>query len=162
MQTRGRKTVKNRKVRRHRRAGAWWHGSGVQGHRSTSQPPGCDQDDDGGFSDNPDLLKRFYREAQSTGNLQHPNIVTVYDLGDLEGNPYLVMEYLEGETLDAIINSRNPLTLLAKINYICDVCHGLAYAHHHGIVHRDIKPGNVMVLKNGGVKIVDFGIAPYR
>ncbi len=113
----------------------------------------------GGFSDNPDLLKRFYREAQSTGNLQHPNIVTVYDLGDLEGTPYLVMEYLEGETLDAIINSRNPLTLLAKINFICDVCHGLAYAHHHGIVHRDIKPGNVMVLKNGSVKIVDFGIA---
>ena len=113
----------------------------------------------GGFSDNPDLLKRFYREAQSTGNLQHPNIVTVYDLGDLDGSPYLVMEYLEGETLDAIINSHNPLTLLAKINFICDVCHGLAYAHHHGIVHRDVKPGNIMVLKNGSVKIVDFGIA---
>ena len=113
----------------------------------------------GAFSDNPDLLKRFYREAQSTANLQHPNIVTVYDLGDLEGNPYLVMEYLEGETLDAIISSRSALTLLAKINFICDVCHGLTYAHHNGIVHRDIKPGNVMVLKNGGVKIVDFGIA---
>ena len=113
----------------------------------------------GGFSDNPDLLKRFYREAQSTGNLQHPNIVTVYDLGDLDGSPYLVMEYLEGETLDAIINARGSLSMLAKINYICDVCQGLAYAHHHGIVHRDIKPGNVMVLKTGGVKIVDFGIA---
>ncbi len=113
----------------------------------------------GAFSDNPDLLKRFYREAQSTANLQHPNIVTVYDLGDLEGNPYLVMEYLEGETLDAVINSRSALTLLTKINFICDVCHGLAYAHHNGIVHRDIKPGNVMVLKSGGIKIVDFGIA---
>jgi eukaryotic-like serine/threonine-protein kinase len=113
----------------------------------------------GAFSDNPDLLKRFYREAQSTANLQHPNIVTVYDLGDLEGNPYLVMEYLEGETLDAVINSRSALTLLAKINFICDVCQGLAYAHHNGIVHRDIKPGNVMVLKSGGIKIVDFGIA---
>jgi hypothetical protein len=113
----------------------------------------------GVFSDNPDLLKRFYREAQSTANLQHPNIVTVYDLGDLEGNPYLVMEYLEGETLDAIINSRSALSLLTKINFICDVCHGLAYAHHNGVVHRDVKPGNVMVLKNGGVKIVDFGIA---
>jgi serine/threonine protein kinase len=113
----------------------------------------------GGFSDNPELLKRFYREAQSTGNLQHPNIVTVYDLGDLEGNPYLVMEFLEGESLDAILNSRRPLSLITKINFICDVCHGLAYAHHQGIVHRDIKPGNIMVLKNGSVKIVDFGIA---
>jgi TolA-binding protein len=113
----------------------------------------------GAFSDNPDLLKRFYREAQSTANLQHPNIVTVYDLGDLEGSPYLVMEYLEGETLDAVINSGRALTLLAKINFICDVCQGLAYAHHTGIVHRDIKPGNIMVLKSGGIKIVDFGIA---
>jgi serine/threonine-protein kinase len=115
----------------------------------------------GGYSDNPDLLKRFYREAQSTGNLQHPNIVTVYDLGDLEGNPYLVMEFLEGESLDAVINSHNPLSLITKINFICDVCHGLAYAHHQGIVHRDIKPGNIMVLKNGSVKIVDFGIAHF-
>jgi serine/threonine protein kinase len=113
----------------------------------------------GAFSDNPDLLKRFYREAQSTANLQHPNIVTVYDLGDLEGSPYLVMEYLEGETLDAVITSGRALTLLAKINFICDVCQGLAYAHHTGIVHRDIKPGNIMVLKSGGIKIVDFGIA---
>jgi serine/threonine protein kinase len=80
----------------------------------------------GAFSDNPDLLKRFYREAQSTANLQHPNIVTVYDLGDLEGSPYLVMEYLEGETLDAVITSGRALTLLAKINFICDVCQGLA------------------------------------
>jgi eukaryotic-like serine/threonine-protein kinase len=113
----------------------------------------------GAFSDNPDLLKRFYREAQSTANLQHPNIVTVYDLGDLEGSPYLVMEYLEGETLDAVITSGRALSLLAKINFICDVCQGLAYAHHTGIVHRDIKPGNIMVLKSGGIKIVDFGIA---
>src|ERR1700748_3887038 len=81
----------------------------------------------GGFSDNPDLLKRFYREAQSTGNLQHPNIVTVCELGDFECNPYLVMEYLEGETLDAIIHSRSALSLLTKINFICEVCHGLTY-----------------------------------
>jgi eukaryotic-like serine/threonine-protein kinase len=113
----------------------------------------------GAFSDNPDLLKRFYREAQSTANLQHPNIVTVYDLGDLEGSPYLVMEYLEGETLDAVISSGRALSLLTKVNFICDVCQGLAYAHHTGIVHRDIKPGNIMVLKSGGIKIVDFGIA---
>src|SRR5438067_206766 len=113
----------------------------------------------GGYADNPDLLKRFYREAQSTGSLQHPNIVTVYDLGDQDGNPYLVMEYLEGESLDSIINSHRNLSILEKIGYMSDVCQGLAYAHQRGIVHRDIKPGNVMVLKSGNVRIVDFGIA---
>ena len=111
------------------------------------------------YVDNPDLLQRFYREAQSTGNLHHRNIVTVYELGDQDGSPYLVMEYLEGESLDSIISSRRPLNLLDKINSIADVCDGLAYAHQKSIVHRDIKPGNIMVLKDGGVKIVDFGIA---
>jgi eukaryotic-like serine/threonine-protein kinase len=111
------------------------------------------------YVDNPDLLQRFYREAQSTGNLHHRNIVTVYELGDQDGSPYLVMEYLEGESLDAIISSRRSLNLLEKINFIADVCDGLAYAHQKSIVHRDIKPGNIMVLKDGGVKIVDFGIA---
>ncbi|HKS72887.1 MAG TPA: protein kinase [Terriglobales bacterium] len=111
------------------------------------------------YVDNPDLLQRFYREAQSTGNLHHRNIVTVYELGDQEGSPYLVMEYLEGETLDAIIQSQRPLTLLDRINFIVEVCDGLAYAHQRAVVHRDIKPGNIMVLKDREVKIVDFGIA---
>src|SRR3954447_14536157 len=111
------------------------------------------------YVDNPELLQRFYREAQSTGNLHHRNIVTVYELGDHDGSPYLVMEYLEGETLDAIINAKRPLTLLDRINFIVEVCDGLAYAHERSVVHRDIKPGNIMVLKNGDVKIVDFGIA---
>ncbi|MGH9508540.1 MAG: protein kinase domain-containing protein, partial [Terriglobales bacterium] len=113
----------------------------------------------GGFQDNPDLLKRFYREAQSTGMLQHPNIVIVYDLGDWEGNPYLVMEYLEGEGLDKIISTRRDVSLVQKLNYIVHALHGLNYAHQRGIVHRDIKPGNLMVLNDGNVKIVDFGIA---
>jgi eukaryotic-like serine/threonine-protein kinase len=113
----------------------------------------------GAYSDNPELLKRFFREAQSTGSLQHPNIVTVFELGDHEGNPYLVMEFLEGESLDAIITSRRELTLVEKINLIVEVCHGLNHAHHRGIVHRDIKPANIMVSKDGVVKIVDFGIA---
>jgi serine/threonine protein kinase len=113
----------------------------------------------GGYSDNPDLLKRFFREAQSTGSLQHPNIVTVYELGDHGGNPYLVMEFLEGESLDSIIASHKQLTLLEKINLIIEVCQGLGYAHQRGIVHRDIKPANIMVSKDGVVKIVDFGIA---
>jgi len=113
----------------------------------------------GGYADNPDLLKRFFREAQSTGSLQHPNIVTVYELGDHGGNPYLVMEFLEGESLDSIICSHKQLTLLEKINLIIEVCQGLGYAHQRGIVHRDIKPANIMVSKDASVKIVDFGIA---
>ena len=111
------------------------------------------------FSDDPDLLKRFYREAQSTGKLQHPNIVTLHDLGDQDGVPYLVMEYLEGDSLEKVIKEHRPYTLAEKLNIIIQVCDGLGYAHQRQIVHRDVKPGNVVVLKDGGVKIVDFGIA---
>src|SRR5437764_5762116 len=113
----------------------------------------------GGFADNPDLLKRFYREAQSTGMLQHSNIVIVYDLSDQEGNPYLVMEYLEGEPLDKIIATKRELSMVEKLGFIIQCCTGLNYAHQRGIVHRDIKPANLMVLKSGDCKIVDFGIA---
>jgi serine/threonine protein kinase len=113
----------------------------------------------GGFTDNPDLLKRFFREAQSLGSLQHPNIVTVYDLGDFNGNPYMVMEYMEGEGLDSVLANRRQLSLLEKTNIIIQVCHGLSYAHGRGIVHRDIKPANIMVGKDGGIKLFDFGIA---
>ncbi len=113
----------------------------------------------GGFTENPDLLKRFYREAKSTGMLQHPNIVIVYELGEHEGNPYLVMEFLEGEPLDKIIASRRDVSMVEKLGYIIQCCTGLAYAHQRGIVHRDVKPANLMVLKDGNCKIVDFGIA---
>ncbi len=115
----------------------------------------------GQFSDNSDLLKRFYREAQSTASLQHPNIVTVFELGDHGGNPYLVMEYLDGESLDSIISSRRQLGIVEKIELVIAICQGLNYAHTRGIVHRDIKPANVMVCTGGGVKIVDFGIAHF-
>ena len=113
----------------------------------------------GGFAENPDLLKRFYREAQSTGMLQHPNIVIVYDLGDQDGNPYLVMEYLQGEPLDKLIATRRELSMVQKLDYIIQGLNGLNYAHQKGIVHRDIKPANLMILNDGTVKIVDFGIA---
>jgi len=112
-----------------------------------------------GFADDPDLLKRFYREAQSAGKLQHPNIVTIYDLGDQDGNPYMVMQFLEGESLDSIIGSRRPIPLEQKLDTVIQVCNGLNYAHQHNVIHRDIKPANVMVLKDLTVKIVDFGIA---
>ena len=111
------------------------------------------------FEDNPDLLKRFYQEAQSTGNLHHPNIVTVYDMGEHEGNPYIVMQFLEGESLQRLIDERRDLPLLQRIGYLVQICRGLEYAHTRQVIHRDIKPANVVVLKDGTVKIVDFGIA---
>src|ERR1035438_7261173 len=86
----------------------------------------------GGFAGDPDLLKRFYREAQSTGSLQSPNIVTVYDLGDQDGNPYLVMEYLEGVSLESIISRRRGLTVLEKVQFMVETCRGLSYAHERG------------------------------
>ena len=107
----------------------------------------------------PGLLARFDREARSTGSLQHQNIVTIYEFGDQEGSPYLVMEYLEGMSLDAAISSGRTLSLATKLSICVDVCNGLNYAHDRGIIHRDIKPGNVMLLEDGNVKIVDFGIA---
>jgi serine/threonine protein kinase len=111
------------------------------------------------FSEDSELLARFYREAKSTGSLQHQNIVTVYELGDQDGFPYLVMEYLEGESLDSIISSHRPLSISEKLGIMIRVLDGLSFAHERGIIHRDIKPANIVVLKNGTVKIVDFGIA---
>ena len=107
----------------------------------------------------PVLLKRFYREAQSAGKLRHPNIVTVYDLGIQEAMPYLVMEFLEGESLDVALRSGRTLLLEEKLSIVIQVCDALAYAHEQSVVHRDIKPGNIMLLKDGSVKLVDFGIA---
>jgi serine/threonine protein kinase len=107
----------------------------------------------------PDLLDRFYQEARSAGALQHPNIVTVYELGKEGDTPFIAMEFLEGESLEAIIERRPVLTLTQKVSYIIPVCRALDYAHKRGVVHRDIKPGNVMLTKDGGVKVVDFGIA---
>ena len=112
-----------------------------------------------GFAADPVLLKRFYREAQSTGKLQHPNIVTVYELGDLDGTPYLVMEFIEGESLDRIIQARRELPLEEKLGFVVQICNGLQYAHERNVVHRDIKPGNIMITTDGTVKIVDFGLA---
>jgi serine/threonine-protein kinase len=111
-----------------------------------------------GFSGQPEMLERFYREAQA-GILQHPNIVIVYDLGDEDGVPFIVMEYVSGEPLDKLISSGRQLTLIDKLSVIEQVCSALGYAHHRGVVHRDIKPANVIVQQDGQAKIVDFGIA---
>jgi serine/threonine protein kinase len=112
-----------------------------------------------GASSQSNLLERFYQEARSAGTLQHPNIVTIYELGHEKVTPFIAMEYLEGESLDKIIEQRPALPLSVKLGYIVKVCEALAYAHVHNVVHRDVKPANIMVTKEGVVKVVDFGIA---
>ncbi len=111
------------------------------------------------LASNPDLVKRFYREARAAGQLHHPNIVTIYEIDEADGIPFIAMEYLEGDDLDKIITARKPLTVFKKVDVIIQTCRGLHYAHQRGIVHRDVKPGNIVVLTDGMVKIVDFGIA---
>ncbi|MGH9776274.1 MAG: protein kinase domain-containing protein, partial [Candidatus Acidiferrales bacterium] len=108
---------------------------------------------------NPELLKRFYREAQAAAQLRHPNIVTIYEIDEAEGIPFIAMELLDGEDLEKIIRERRDIPIARKLEIIIEVCKGLNYAHERGIVHRDIKPGNIEVLKDGQVKLVDFGIA---
>ena len=103
--------------------------------------------------------KRFQREVQSAGKLNHPNIVTVYDVGRTEGVAYMAMEFLEGKELREILDSGVVLPIEKIAHIASQVAEGLAFAHEHGIVHRDVKPANVMVMKNGLVKITDFGIA---
>jgi len=108
---------------------------------------------------NPDLLLRFYREAQAAAKLTHPNIVTIYEIDEANGVPFIAMEYLEGESLQKIIAERRDVPILKKVQIVIDTCKGLDYAHQHGIVHRDVKPANIVVVTSGQVKIVDFGIA---
>ena len=113
----------------------------------------------GAFAGNADLLKRFYSEAQATGSLNHPNIVTVYEMDDHGGVPYIVMQFLEGKSLQNLLNERRAGPLHQRINYVVQICRGLEYAHSRQVIHRDIKPANIVVLKDGSLKIVDFGIA---
>jgi hypothetical protein len=113
----------------------------------------------GALGEDPELLKRFYSEAQSVGKLQHPNIVTVYDLGVEDGNPYLVMELLEGDSLESLLRSGRSIPLEEKLDIVIQICNGIQYAHQRNVIHRDIKPANIMLLKDGTAKIVDFGIA---
>jgi serine/threonine protein kinase len=106
-----------------------------------------------------ELLQRFYREAESAGQLRHPNIVTIYDIDEADGTPFIAMEFLEGESLEKMIRTRKAVPMFRKLDIIIQTCRGLHYAHQRGIVHRDVKPANIVVLNDGLVKIVDFGIA---
>jgi hypothetical protein len=109
--------------------------------------------------DSPELRERFAREGRSAGGLRHPNIVTIFQVGQHESQPFIVMEYIPGDTLADIVKRKVPLTLSRKLRIIEDLCRGLAYAHKSGIVHRDVKPANILVDSDGVVKILDFGIA---
>ena len=107
----------------------------------------------------PELRLRFLREAQAAGGLRHPNIVTVYDVGEDAGQPYIAMEYVEGTDLEHVIQSGEPYSIEWTLDVLRQVCEGLAYAHRNGIVHRDVKPANIRVAAAGEVKIMDFGLA---
>ena len=110
--------------------------------------------------DSDEMRARFLREARSAGRLQHPHIVTVYDVGEHDGQPFIAMEYVKGETLSDVIRRRAPVSLTWKISLMEHLCDGLDYAHRAGLVHRDIKPANLMVTNEAdALKILDFGIA---
>lgn len=104
--------------------------------------------------------ERFYREAKSAGRLNHPNIVTIYDVGETDGSAYIAMEYLEGESLDMLLDNHIHLSIERIAHITLQIANGLAYAHQHGVIHRDIKPANIILMRSGRVvKITDFGIA---
>jgi hypothetical protein len=103
--------------------------------------------------------RRFTVEAKAAAQLQHPNIVTIYELGEARGFPFIAMELLGGVDLESLVRSGEKLLLAEKLEIVAQVCRGLAYAHERHIVHRDIKPSNVRLLDDGSVKIMDFGIA---
>ena len=113
----------------------------------------------GDLSNDEKFIRRFKREALSVSNLSHPNIVEVYDVGEEDGNYYIVMEYIEGKTLKQLLQKRGALTLNEVIDIMTQLTDGLAHAHEACIIHRDIKPQNIMIEDNGLVKITDFGIA---
>ena len=107
----------------------------------------------------PDARARFMQEARAAGGLKHPNVVTVFDVGDHQGHPFIAMEYVSGETLADLIRRALPVPVATKLHLIEQLCRGLACAHRHGLVHRDIKPANLMLDDEGMLKILDFGIA---
>jgi eukaryotic-like serine/threonine-protein kinase len=111
----------------------------------------------------PQFQERFRREAQNAAALNHPAIVAVYDTGETRTDygplPYIVMEYVDGRTLRDIVKSEGPLPAKRAMEVMADVCAALDFSHRHGIVHRDVKPANVMITKTGSVKVMDFGIA---
>ena len=113
----------------------------------------------GDLSSDEKFVKRFQREAKAASSLNHPNIVEMYDVGEDDGNYFIVMEYVNGKTLKSLIKKRGALSLSETIDIMLQLTSGIACAHDSYIIHRDLKPQNVMILEDGRVKITDFGIA---
>jgi len=113
----------------------------------------------GAIDSNDELRERFFREARAAGQLSHKNIITIFDLGEHEGQPFLAMEFLEGQDLQQRLATPPPMTLARKLDLAIEVCEGIEYAHVHGVVHRDIKPANIFITNTGTVKLLDFGLA---
>ena len=106
-----------------------------------------------------DFLTRFHGEAQAVASLNHPNVVAVYDIGEEAAGPFIVMEYVEGEDLASLLRRNGPLGARRAARIGIEVAHALEAAHARGIVHRDVKPANVLIASDGRVKVTDFGIA---
>src|SRR5262245_51217445 len=115
----------------------------------------------GEFARDTDRLQRFEQEARATSALNHPNILTIYDIGTYEGAPYIVAELLEGEELSELIK-HGAIALREAVDFARQISEGLAAAHAKGVVHRDLKPENLFVTKDARVKILDFGLAKLR
>ncbi len=112
-----------------------------------------------GVAGDKEMLARFYEEGRKTGRLNHPHIVTVYDLGEDNGTPYIVMERVEGDPLDKIIARDMPLSMMHRLRILEETCSALGYAHSNNVIHRDVKPANIFVQPDGKAKLLDFGIA---
>ena len=113
----------------------------------------------GRYANDEQFVERFRREATHAAGLSHPNIVSIFDRGEADGSYYIVMEYVEGRTLKELIRSRGPCPVPVAIAYTRQILAGLRYAHRNGVIHRDIKPHNVIVDPEGVIKVTDFGIA---
>ena len=109
----------------------------------------------------PNYVRRFSREVQAAARLSHPNIVTAFDAGEQQGIHYLVMEYVQGSDLHSLLREHGPLDVESALDCILQTARGLEFAHSEGIIHRDIKPGNLLVDKRGTVKILDMGLARF-
>lgn len=113
----------------------------------------------GDLANDEKFIRRFQREALAASSLSHPNIVEMYDVGEDNGNYYIVMEYVEGRTLKQLLKKRGNLTVSEAVDIMLQLTDGMIHAHDSYIIHRDLKPQNIMIQEDGQIKITDFGIA---